>query len=178
MAASLVMDWLTASTARYGRKNTLPVVPGPVWAPRSICHRSSPPRCDPRTHGGTRGNLPCRPAGPQHDGGLAGLRSGQAGQAQVRGTEITDSLATVRSGGAIQHFGGYIGDTPARIARLLAQRVKGGDRVQAVGAHQIADGTLDDHPVVEGVLQLVGHGAVLLGHERGGQDLRDEAAVG
>jgi hypothetical protein len=52
-------------------------------------------------------------AGPQHGGGLAGLRSGQAGQAQVRGAEVTDPLVTVRSGGAIQHLGGHVGDAPA-----------------------------------------------------------------
>jgi hypothetical protein len=43
----------------------------------------------------------------------AGPRSGQAGQAQVRGAEITDSVVTVRSGGPVQHFGSHVGDTPA-----------------------------------------------------------------
>ena len=47
-----------------------------------------------------------------------------------------------------------------------------------VRTHQVTDGALDDHPVVQGVLQLVSHGAVLLGRERGRQHLRDKGAIG
>jgi hypothetical protein len=46
-------------------------------------------------------------------GRAAGLRSTQAGQAQVRGAEITDPVVAVRSGGSVQHLGGHVGDPPA-----------------------------------------------------------------
>jgi hypothetical protein len=47
-----------------------------------------------------------------------------------------------------------------------------------MSAHEVTDGPLDDHPVVQGVLKLVGHDAVFLSCEGAGQDLRGEAAVG
>ena len=129
------------------------------------CRRSSPPGCDPRTHGGTneKYHIP--------------LGSGRLGsRALARRMPVTD-LIGVRAGASAQDLGGHVGHPPARVARLLAQQVERGRRRQPVGAHQVTDRALDDHAVVQGVLQLLGHGAAVGRGQRGGQDLRDQAAV-
>jgi hypothetical protein len=65
-------------------------------------------------------NLPCcapscKPPGSPPRGLRLGakLRSGQAGQAQVRGAKITDSVITGRPGTTAEYLGGYIRDAPA-----------------------------------------------------------------
>ena len=49
---------------------------------------------------------------------------------------------------------GYVADFALGVAGGPAEPVEGGHRIQPVASHQIADTTLDDHPIVQGVLQL------------------------
>ena len=58
---------------------------------------------------------PANPRAAHRAGGLrlgAKLRAGQAGQAQVRGVKITDSVIAGRPGTAAEYLAGYIRDAP------------------------------------------------------------------
>ena len=72
VAASLGMDWLTASAARYGERSTIPAAPGPYWAPKTKCHRSSPPRVRSADTRRNSSNLPRRPRARNSERGTSG----------------------------------------------------------------------------------------------------------
>ena len=107
----------------------------------------------------------------------AGLTAAQAAQAALAAAPTTCGPTRLAPRSATE-AAGHVGDPPTRIARSPAQHVEGCHGVQTTGPHQVPDRALDDDPVVQGVLQLAGDDAVLLGRERRGENLRDGAAVG
>ena len=124
-----------------------------ISAAKSGQHRSSPPgKCDPRTHGGTCVVInPARPVPATARNATTRRAARAAGHA---GAGHRPGPGSARLPGPVDNLRGHVGHAPARIARSLAQHVEGRHRVQAMGAHQVADGALDDHAVVQRVPQL------------------------
>jgi hypothetical protein len=80
--------------------------------------------------------------------------------------------------GCRKYLGCYIGNMALRVACPLAQRVESSDGVQTLRAHQVADSPLDDHAIVQGVLQLLGKDTVILSCQRAADDFCDQVTVG
>ena len=125
----------SAASAARRRSGKRPAATGPSrWRIRYATDRHLP-GCDPRTHGGTQGNVPCPGRYRKRPGQLpppprplackvavspwrglyrwAVSGPAQAGQAQVGGAQITNPIVTGGSSGPAEYLGGDIGDTSA-----------------------------------------------------------------
>ena len=164
---------------------------GAALAARCPCHRSPPPQvrsADTRRNVGAiyragavlasnlrragsvgserevataAGLLPGRPGRPGRDPTVAGRPPGQRCRAlwSRRVPRVATSAIRRRS------------RAPAcAVDQTLSPRPGG-------RPHQVPDRALDDDPVFQRVLQLAGHGALLLGRDRGRHHLRGQGAV-
>ena len=72
---------------------------------------------------------------------------------------------------------GDVADLGLRVAGCSSQPVEGGHRIHLVASHQITDTALDDHPIVQRVLQLRCQLAGILSGHRGRKGGFDHVAI-
>jgi len=64
---------------------------------------------------------------------------------------------------------GYVADLGLGVAGGSAEPVEGGHRVYLIACHQVADAALDDHSIIQRVLQLRGQLACVMGRHGTGK---------